>query len=186
MYEVTQAQWEAVMGSNESESPTNLSHPVAVNWHGAQLFLAKVNETVQAEPLKFALPTEAQWEYACRAGTTTTWYFGDDSATLMQHAWLRGNSDDTTHPVGQLRPNGFGLYDMYGNKGEWCVDWYGADYYSQSPSSDPSGPNSGTRRVQRGGACRFPPSHCRSAFRGNQLPEHGGGFRPVREIPFPP
>jgi formylglycine-generating enzyme required for sulfatase activity/serine/threonine protein kinase len=150
-YEVTQEQWQEVMGKDPSwhKGP---KHPVdAVTWHDCQEFLEKLNEECGAEQGDFRLPTEAQWEYACRAGTTTHSYFGDDFRQLGDHSWHIGNSDKSSHPVGQKTANPWGLHDMYGNIQEWCHDWFEADYYKASPLDDPTGPDSGTSRAQRGG-----------------------------------
>jgi formylglycine-generating enzyme required for sulfatase activity/serine/threonine protein kinase len=185
-YEVTQAQWERVMGSNPSRFTDAPSHPVEqVSWDDVQQFLAKLNvagtrRVASVKPpldgwsMKFALPSEAQWEYACRAGTTTFWHYGDDEATLQEYAWFHANSGDKTHPVGQLVANGFGLYDMHGNVWEWCADWCATDYYAQSPSNDPSGPATGSYRVQRGGSWIHLARLCRSAFRYDRSPGHRG------------
>ncbi len=151
-YEVTQRQWEAVMGNNPSEfrGPEN---PVdQVSRDDCQAFPAKLNQKSGKGGVKLNLPTEAQWEYACRAGTTTRYSFGDDLESLGDYAWHTGNSGKTTHPVGQKKPNSWGLYDMHGNVWEYCSDWYGEDYYRQSPLTDPTGPASGDRHVLRGGS----------------------------------
>ena len=100
----------------------------------------------------YRLPTEAEWEYACRAGSEGKYSFGDNELELGQYAWYHSNSGRMTHPVGGKPPNGFGLYDMYGNVWEWCQDWYDWEYYEQAPSDDPKGPVSGTRHVMRGGS----------------------------------
>ena len=150
MYEVTQAQWKVVMGNNPSQSRgCGDDCPVGkVSWGDVQEFINKLN---QIEGLnKYRLPTEAEWEYACRAGTTTRFNFGDDAAVLDQYAWYGGNSGQRPHPVGQKKPNAWGLYDMHGNVMEWCQDWYG-DYPSASVT-DPIGPSSGASRVIRGGS----------------------------------
>ena len=180
-YEVMQAQWEALMGSNPSRFTDDASHPVEqVSWDDVQPFLAKLNESRNSQGMKFALPTEAQWEYACRAGTTAFWHCGDEEAKLQEYAWFNVNSGGKTHPVGDLLANGFGLYDMHGDVFEWCADWYAPDYYAQSPPNDPSGPRSGSRRVGRGGGWGNRARDCRSALRngiGPQWRERGLGFR---------
>jgi len=118
-----------------------------VSWDDIQPFLTKLNVTSTlrvpsartaraATEMKYSLPTEAQWEYACRAGTTMAFFFGDSTAMHGEHGWFSGNSARKTHPAGQLKPNAWGLYDTHGNVWEWCADWYGAKYYGQSPPSD--------------------------------------------------
>ncbi len=185
-YEVTQAQWEALMGGNPSDFTDDPSHPVGqVSWDEVQQFLAKLNEAGKAQGMKFGLPTEAQWEYACRAGTTTFRHCGDDNASLQEYAWFAANSDKM-HPVGQLRPNGFGLHDMHGNVAEWCADLFAEDYYAESPLNDPSGPGTGSFRVFRGGAWMGTPRLIRSARRMRASPDsHASyvGFRLVCCVP---
>ncbi len=130
---------------------------------------------------RYRLPTEAEWEYACRAGSTTAYSFGDSSSQLSNYAWHEGNSQRKTHPVGKKRPNPWGLYDMYGNVWEWCQDWYGD--YPSGPATDPIGPSTGSRRVLRGGSWYNSPSYCRSASRGGHTPDARRiyyGFRVVR------
>jgi len=204
-YEVTQVQWQAVMGNNPSrfQGPTN---PVEmVSWDDIQPFLVKLNAVAGtlrvpsagegkvprsprtpspkwpfgALPMMFALPTEAQWEYACRAGTTTAFCFGDNAALLNDYGWWGANAGGKTHPVGQRKPNAWGLFDMHGNVWEWCADWYGADYYAQSPPVDPLGPPGGSYRVIRGGSWYHPPRYCRATFRINDpgYPGDRRGFR---------
>ncbi|HEY7545724.1 MAG TPA: bifunctional serine/threonine-protein kinase/formylglycine-generating enzyme family protein, partial [Blastocatellia bacterium] len=145
-YEVTQAQWEAVMGNNPSNfKGANL--PVEnVSWNDAQEFIQKLN--ARNDGYVYRLPTEAEWEYACRAGST-----GDYAGNLDEMAWHGSNSASKTHSVGQKKPNAWGLHDMHGNVWEWCMDWYLENYYSQSPSADPPGPGTGSLRVSRGGSC---------------------------------
>ncbi len=179
-YPVTQMQWQAVMGSNPSafNGPKN---PVEkVRWDDCQSFLRKFNVKVGTRRGKFTLPTEAQWEYACRAGSTTKYYFGDDEMQLGEYAWYGASTGRTTHPVGKKEPNAWGLYDMQGNVLEWCRDWYEDGYYKESPVDDPAGPTKGWLCVLRGGGWEGPASHCRSAFRGAFSPDSSAsdvGFR---------
>ena len=121
------------------------SHPVVnVSWNDAAAFCQWLS---RKEGKEYRLPTEAQWEYACRAGSTTRYSFGDDATSLGEYAWYAGNSGSKTHPVGEKKPNAWGLYDMHGNVWEWCADWFAADYYAKSPTNDPVGPDSGASRV---------------------------------------
>lgn len=191
IYEVTQAQWNAVMGTTisqqrDKDSPSRplqgegTNYPMYyVSWEEAVEFCKKLN---QREGKRYRLPTEAEWEYACRAGTQTRFYFGDDESSLDAYTWHVNNSDHETHPVGQKKANAFGLYDMYGNVWEWCSDWYDEDYCSNSPSVDPKGPNTGTARVLREGAWDHPSRYCRSAARGGLVTvwrDRANGFRVV-------
>ena len=125
----------------------------------------KLNDKFAGSGAKFSLPTEAQWEYACRAGSTTKYCFGDDEGRLGEYAWFDGNAGGKTHPVGGKKANAFGLYDMHGNVLEWCSDWYKRKYYAESPTDDPMGPTSGSYRVARGGSWDLLAGLCRSAFR---------------------
>jgi formylglycine-generating enzyme required for sulfatase activity len=117
----------------------------------------------------YRLPTEAEWEYACRAGTTTQYSFGNSPGLLKDYAWHADNASARTHPVGQKKPNAWGLYDMHGNVSEWCNDRYAKDYYKQSPDKDPRGPTEGRERVIRGGAWNSSAGSCRSAYRTSSL-----------------
>ena len=149
-YEVTQAQWRAVMGDNPSYFEGDDNLPVEqVSWDDAQEFIRKLNAKEGTD--KYRLPSEAEWEYACRAGTTTRYSFGDSDANLGECAWYRDNSGEKTHPVGEKKPNPWGLYDMHGNVWEWVQDvWH--DNYDGAPN-DGSAWESGdsTKRVNRGG-----------------------------------
>jgi formylglycine-generating enzyme required for sulfatase activity len=185
-YEVTQEQWEAVMGSNPSHFKGwfkgwfkgKLQNPVEnVSWDDVQIFIKRLNHKEGTE--KYRLPTEAEWEYAARALGSSSYFFGDDPAQLGDYAWYNDNADDT-HPVGKKKPNFFGLYDMYGNVSEWVQDWYGENYYKQSSSIDPTGSTSGSDRVIRGSSWRNLARDARSASRYSSLPGSRGsllGFR---------
>jgi formylglycine-generating enzyme required for sulfatase activity len=165
---VTQNQWEALMGNNPSEFKGDGERPVeTVLWKDAQSFIEKLN--MKEGRKVFGLPTEAQWEYACRAGTETSYYTGDTEADLDRAGWFYENANRTTHSVAQKEPNSFGLCDMHGNVREWCQDWYG-DYPSGSVT-DPEGPLSGSSRVIRGGSWHDSARGCRSAFRGRDVPD---------------
>ncbi len=169
--EVTQAQYEAVMGTNPSRftGPTN---PVeSVSWDDAVLFCRKLSEKTGKA---FRLPTEAEWEYACRAGSKTRFSFGDSDSVLGDYAWYGSNSGGKTNPVGQKKPNAWGLYDMHGNVYEWCADWYGS--YSSGASTDPQGAGSGGDRVVRGGSWDYDATaNFRCAFRGYYGPPYRYG-----------
>ena len=174
-YEVTQAQWQAVMGRNPSYFKGS-NHPVEkVSWNDVQEFIKKLN---QQTGKNFRLPTEAEWEYAARGGNKSRGYKYSGSNTIGEVAWYGDNSGKTTHPVGQKQGNELGIYDMSGNVWEWCADWYGK--YNSSPASNPRGPSSGTDRVGRGGSWLSNASFCRVAYRDDDGP--GGsslsmGFR---------
>jgi len=135
---------------------------VAVSWNDAVAFCEWLS---RKEGKTYRLPSEAEWEYACRAGSTAKYYFGDEAKELDDHAWHKGNSQGSAHPVGQKRPNAWGLYDIYGNAWEWCADWHDPAYYAQSPSDDPTGPSSGSARMFRGGGWASPDYQTRSAYR---------------------
>ena len=167
-YPITQAQWRAVMRTNPSHFNGN-NHPVdSITWDEAVEFCRRLS---YATNRNYRLPTEAEWEFACRAGTTTLYNYGDEEDLVMQYAWCLPNSGNHTHPVGEKKPNGWGLYDMHGNVWEWCQDWYGGDYYQYSPNVNPAGPTKGTSRVLRGGSWYSLPNYCRSAGRSNHQPE---------------
>jgi len=148
--EVTQRQWREIMGTNPSHfKDCGDDCPVEkVSWDDTQKFILRLNEHERTN--KYRLPTEAEWEYACRAGSTTRFCFGNDEAKLGEHAWYCNNSVFCLHPVGNKKPNAWGLYDMHGSVWEWCQDRYGD--YPRSPATDPTGPTLGTFRLVRGGA----------------------------------
>ena len=176
--EVTQAQYEAVMGKNPSSFKGPQNPVESVSWDDAVEFCMKLSEKTGK---KVRLPTEAEWEYACRAGTKTRFTFGDNDADLGDYAWYGGNSKRKTHPVGGKKPNAFGLYDMPGNVWDWCGDWY-ADSYANAKNVDPTGPDSGCYRVLRGGSWSLYPRYCRSAVRNRHEPDfryYVIGFRVV-------
>jgi formylglycine-generating enzyme required for sulfatase activity len=178
MTEVTQAQYEAVMAKNPSflRAPAN---PVErVSWDDAVAFCRRLSAKTSKT---FRLPTEAEWEYACRAGGKTRFSFGDSDSALGDYAWWQGNSGGHTYPVGLKKPNPWGLYDMTGNVTEWCADWYGS--YSDKASTDPQGPRSGSNCVLRGGSYALKTAdQGRSAHRHNEDPASryiNAGFRCV-------
>ena len=180
-FEVTQEQYQQVMGSNPSSFKGRDLPVEMVSWEDTQEFCKKASETTGQT---FRLPTDAEWEYACRAGTRTTYNAGDTEADLKRTAWYSKNSDKTTHPVGQKVPNAWGLYDMHGNVWEWCADWFG-DYGAQAVR-DPQGAAEGTDHLLRGGPWGFEPRFCRSADRGRGLPGlrvNVIGFRVAADLP---
>ena len=173
-YEVTQGEWESAMGetpwSGESYVQEHPSHPaVYISWDDVQALIERLNAS--AGEAVYRLPTEAEWEYACRAGTSTRWSFGDDESQLTHYAWYDANAWDVgekyAHAVGTKLPNPWGLYDMHGNVWEWVNDWYGANYYNSSPSVDPPGPSLGSGRVVRGGDFDAHAQDLRSANRSS-------------------
>jgi formylglycine-generating enzyme required for sulfatase activity len=180
--ETTQGQWQKIMGRN----PSNFSNcgdncPVeAVSWNDVQDFIGRLNRQEGTD--RYRLPTEAEWEYAARAGTTTRFYTGNGEEDLSRAGWYGDNSGSKTHPVGQKTPNAWGLYDMHGNVSEWVQDWKG-DYPAGSVT-DPEGPSSGSYRVDRGGSWFYDARYCRSAFRDYRIPDDRGnvlvGFRLIR------
>jgi formylglycine-generating enzyme required for sulfatase activity len=172
-YPVTQAQYQAVMGNNPSRFQNNPQNPVEmVSWNDAQAFCQKLS---QITGKTYRLPTEAEWEYACRAGTTTRYYFGDDANELGDYAWYYGNSGGTTHPVGQKKPNAWGLYDMSGNVWEWCEDNY--DSYENAPRDGTAWlTNDSDVRILRSGSWNLYSYNCRSAIRIGDIPSRVNDF----------
>ena len=165
-YEVTQALWQAVMGSNPSNFKGDALPVEQVSWNDCQDFISKLNAMTGK---RFRLPTEAEWEYAARGGKKSRGYQYSGSNTLGDVAWYNDNSGPKTHAVGTKQPNELGIYDMTGNVMEWCQDWYGS--YSSSPQTNPTGAVSGSGRVNRGGSWYLSARECRSSFRGSHAPD---------------
>ena len=187
-YEVTQSEYQQVMNKNPSfvqsaKIRDSSRHPVEqVSWNDAVEFCKRLSELPEEKRAGrvYPLPTEAEWEYACRAGSKTAYSFGESSKALDDYAWYDGGSNRQTHPVGEKKPNAWGLADMHGNVWEWCSDWYGQ--YPKGAASDPAGPKEGSARVQRGGGWVGLAEVCRSAHRDGFVPsvrDADGGFRVV-------
>jgi len=198
---VTQELYEKILGVNPSKRKA-LKNPVErTQWTDAILFCNKCSELEGLTPCYdlntrqcnfavdgYRLPTEAEWEYACRAGSAGKYCFGDAENELPRYAWFKPQSQGKTHPVGEKRPNRWGLYDMHGNVWQWCNDWYGEGYYAESPVANPHGPATGKMRVLRGGAWDSTAEKCRSAYRHKEFPVYtdacfgidSNGFRRVR------
>ena len=164
-YEVTQALWRAVMGSNPSNFKGDNLPVECVSWNDCQTFINRLNSYTGRN---FRLPTEAEWEFAARGGNYSRHYKYSGSNYIGDVAWYDDNSGNRTHPVGTKQPNELGLYDMSGNVYEWCSDWYGS--YSSYSQSDPTGPNSGSDRVSRGGSWYGGAGYCRSSLRYDTAP----------------
>jgi formylglycine-generating enzyme required for sulfatase activity len=182
-FEVTQNEYEKVTGTNPSTLKGS-QHPVeTLDWEDAVAFCRKLSEFPEEKAVGrvYRLPTEAEWEYGCRAGSETPFSFGESAKLLHDHAWYEENSKNQHHPVGEKRPNQWGLYDMQGNVCEWCNDWYG-DYPSEAVI-DPQGPIRGSERVIRGGSWMVANElHFRSSQRSNYVPKDRSvllGFRVV-------
>ena len=178
-YPVVQEEYEAFVGANPSFAVGDRNPVECVSWADAVVFCERLREETG---LGYTLPTEAQWEYACRAGTSTVFYFGDDYAELADHAWYKQNSEGQAQPVGQFPANPWGLFDMHGNVWEWCRDWFDYGYYEHSLAQDPEGPSSGQSRVLRGGSWYHDAHELRCAYRRTGTPDTGVydyGFRCV-------
>ncbi|WP_417393282.1 protein kinase domain-containing protein [Gimesia sp.] len=186
-YGMTGGSWVKTMDyswKNLGDLPVqDLAPAVSISWNDATAFCGWLSDQTGD---RYRLPTEAEWEYACRAGSETAWFFGDQSDEMDQYAWFLNNSDGRVYPVKQKRPNAFGLYDIYGNEWEWCQDFYSPGYYSVSPVENPMGPSAGQERVRRGGGFQQPAAQLTSYVRGHGVPEtpSRGAFRVVREVPL--
>jgi len=199
--EVTQKAYKSLVGMNPSKFKDPNRPVERVSWRAAARYcnLRSFREglrpcyssdyrTCDFGADGYRLPTEAEWEYACRAGTSAAYSFGQDAGRLGRHAWHKANSGKTTHPVGRKEPNPWGLHDMHGNVAEWCNDYYGEAYYRTAPADDPRGPAAGEERVLRGGNWRATAEACRSAARSSEEPGFADvclgyeayGFRCVR------
>ena len=181
--EVTQQAYRQVMGENPSARQGDLLPVEMVSWEDATIFCRKLSILEKRE---YRLPTEAEWEYACRAGTVTRYFFSEDPDRLDQFAWFDRNSGKQHHEVGQKKPNPWGLLDMLGNVREWCLDWYDDKYYGNSPEADPRGPAEGKDRVHRGGSWYYSARQASSSDRDKLPPASKGpwlGFRIVTETP---
>jgi sulfatase modifying factor 1 len=199
---VTQEQYEKLMKGNPSRWKGARNPVEQVRWSDAVRFCNARSQAEGLEPcydLKtwkcnfnasgYRLPTEAEWEYACRAGTTTPYFFGDTPAKLGDYAWFEKNSGARPRPVGQKQPNVWGLYDMCGNVWQWCNDFYKVDYYAEAPRQDPRGPDQAENKVVRGGSWRASAENCRSGYRYNESPGYADvcfgydiyGFRCVKK-----
>jgi formylglycine-generating enzyme required for sulfatase activity len=198
---VTQELYEKILGVNPSKRKDPKSPVEKTQWTDAVRFCNKCSELEGLTPCYdlntwecrfdadgYRLPTEAEWEYACRAGGTGQYCFGDAENDLPQYAWLKPHSQGKTHPVGEKLPNRWGLYDMHGNVWQWCNDWYGETYYSECPAENPHGPATGKMRVLRGGAWDCTAEKCRSGYRHKEFPVYSDacfgadsyGFRRAR------
>jgi len=203
-YLVTQEQYQRVMGGNPSRWKASMNPVEQVRWSDAARYCnarSRLEGLQSCYDLKtwecnfdadgYRLPTEAEWEYACRAGTKTAYFFGNNPLKLADYAWFEENSGGQPRPVGKKLPNPWGLYDMCGNVWQWCNDFYGVDYYQESPQQNPKGPKTGDNKVVRGGAWKFSAQSCRSGYRYNEDPGYADvcfgydiyGFRCVRGLP---
>lgn len=203
VFEVTQAQYKKVIGENPSyfqgdklavrdpktgqviKDVDSSNHPVDnISHDNAVEFCRRLSALPeeQAAGRRYRLPTEAEWEYACRATASTVYDFGNDVSRLSVSAWYDANSGEITHPVGSKQPNKFGVYDMHGNVWEWCSDWHDVWYYANSPGTDPMGPDSGTYRILRGGSGFSGPDFCRCAYRLASTPDNVNNFYGFRVV----
>jgi formylglycine-generating enzyme required for sulfatase activity len=201
---VTQDEYQRTMGDNPSRWKSDENPVEQVRWSDAVKFCNARSREEGLQPCYdletwqcdfeangYRLPTEAEWEYACRAGAQTAYFFGNDASKLGDYAWFDKNSGGHPQPTGLKRSNPWGLHDMVGNVWQWCNDFYQVDYYSQSPQENPHGPKEGENKVVRGGAWKFSGDNCRSGYRYNEAPGYVDvcfgydiyGFRCVRNAP---
>jgi formylglycine-generating enzyme required for sulfatase activity len=182
-FEITQAQWKAVMGTNPSQFVGDDLPVERVTWVEAREFVKRLSAL---SGKTWRLPTEAEWEYAARAGEPGMWSHGDDEDGLTRFSWFDENARQRTHAVGTRKPNAWGLFDVHGNVWEWCEDWYGDAAYKGGDAVDPRGPGAGSQRVLRGGSYGSIASGCRSANRYSFDPDErfvASGLRVVLEHP---
>ena len=182
-FTVTQSQWQELMETNPSHFPGPERPVEMVSNRDAREFIERLNR--KENTVDYRLPTEAQWEYAARAGSQSIYCYGSERIKLKEYAWYKKNSDGMTHPVGLLLPNDWGIYDMHGNVHEWCHDWFDRNYYSRSPAIDPSGPCTGLASTLRGGDWGSGDWYCRWAIRSLSSPDRRSprvGFRIVKLI----
>jgi formylglycine-generating enzyme required for sulfatase activity len=207
-YLVTQEQYRKIIGKSPARWKGDQNPVEQVCWSDAANFCNARSRQEGLEPCYdletsqcnfdangYRLPTEAEWEYACRAGTQTSYFFGNSPSKLSDYAWFDKNSGGHPQPVGLKRPNPWGLYDICGDIWQWCNDFYQVDYYEQAPLENPRGPETGDTRVVRGGSWKFSDDNCRSGYRYNESPGRADvcfgydvyGFRCVRKAsPIPP
>ena len=183
IYPVTQKQWTALMDYNPSEHKREDLPVEHVSWDDVQRFVKKLNETEGTD--KYRLPSEAEWEYACRAGTTTKYFFGDDDSKLKEYAWYYKNSSRRTNPVAQKKPNSWGLYDMYGNVWEWILDRFHHNYVGAPSDGSAWEDGDSSAHIIRGGSYKSGNFDCQSAdcdSAASNCNELSVGFRLVREL----
>ncbi len=170
MYEVTQTEYEKVTGVSPSRFKGSLLPVEMVSWEDSVLFCERLSELQKEKDSEreYRLPTEAEWEYACRATSTASFCFGDKQESLGDYTWFHGNSGRVPHPVGEKKANRWGLFDMHGNVFEWCQDWYAE--YPAGEETDPQGPQGGSTRVRRGGCWFFVSKYCRASLRDAGAP----------------
>jgi len=181
--ETTQAQWKAVTGDDPSEEKNDTNPVDSVSWDDCTAFFKKANEKLkdQLKEQTIGFPTEAQWEYACRAGSTGLFCFGDDAKSIEEYIWHEGNAERKPHPVAEKKPSAWGLYDIHGNVWEWCSDAY-KEEYSAKAATDPVGPKAGDGRILRGGSFDNYPGAAESSNRKGNREDYrhkSFGIRPI-------